>query len=136
MPLISRWLIRLSFLYLLAGSTIGALLLINKALSFSTILWLLLPVHIEFMIFGWIIQLTIGVAYWILPRFLGSHPRGNKYLASGMVICYNAGIWLITLSNTEVTTPELSIAGRCAELTAIFIFIFLHWGRIVSYNRN
>jgi len=39
-----------------------------------------LPIHIEVLIFGWIIQFTLGTAYWILPRFLQAPQRDPQCL--------------------------------------------------------
>ncbi len=67
MPKYAVWLIRISYVYLILGFTLGALLLINKATGFYPEIWLLLPAHIEIVLFGWIMQLVMGVAYWSFP---------------------------------------------------------------------
>src|SRR5690554_1237704 len=99
---LSRWMIRFSLIYLVAGISMGALMLINKAYILHPAIWMLLPIHIEFLLFGWIIQLTLGVAYWILPRFMTKLPRGNDHLAHCMAILLNTGILLVALSHINV----------------------------------
>ena len=47
MPRLSQWYVKLSFGYLLAGFTVGALLLANKGRPIHPALWGLLPAHIE-----------------------------------------------------------------------------------------
>lgn len=135
MPLISRLMIKLSLIYLALGVTIGALMLINKAWLISPILWFVIPIHIEFLIFGWIIQLTLGVAYWILPRFLESKGRGNKTLAWLMVLFLNAGILLVAFSGYGLGR-SFALTGRIFETLAVVLFISLHWKRVVTYNRG
>ena len=96
MPRLSVWFIRAALLYLIAGFTFGALMLANKGLSFSPLLWRLLPIHVEVLLMGWIAQLALGVAYWILPRF--RQARGNTQAAWAAFILLNTGIWLAGLS--------------------------------------
>lgn len=132
MPLISRLMIKSSLVYLVLGVSIGTLMLINKAWLISPLLWFVLPIHIEFLIFGWIIQFTLGVAYWILPRFLETKGRGNKYLAWLMFLSLNAGILLVSVSAYGFGH---SLSGRILETLAVILFIGLHWKRVVTYNR-
>ena len=133
MPNVSVWMLRLSLVYLISGAGIGALLLFNKAVVVSYSLWALLPVHIEMLIFGWIIQFTLGTAYWILPRFLISKDRGNEYFAILMLVSLNAGILLVIVSELFYQEPALALTGRILETLAVILFAALHWKRIVSY---
>lgn len=135
MPLISRLMIKLSLLYLLTGVSLGTVMLINKAWLISPALWFVLPIHIEFMLFGWIIQFTLGMAYWILPRFLETKGRGNIYLAWAMVILLNSGILSVAFSG-YVTVKSLALTGRILEILAVLLFITLHWKRVVTYNKG
>lgn len=132
MTIITRIMIRLSLIYLLIGLTIGTFLLINKAWLIHPALWFLLPAHIELMIFGWIIQLTLGVAYWILPRVLETKGRGNVKLAWLMLLCLNAGIVLVIASGF-LPGFKLALIGRILETAAVGLFITLHWNRVASY---
>ncbi|MEX0609329.1 MAG: cbb3-type cytochrome c oxidase subunit I [Balneolaceae bacterium] len=131
----SRLMIRLALMYFLIGSTLGGLILTNKAYHFDSSLWELLPVHIEFMIFGWIIQFTLGVAYWILPRFFGEDGRGKTWLATIMVLLFNLGIWLVASSQYGLLPEKGALIGRISEAAAVAIFISLHWKRVLTYNR-
>lgn len=136
MTLPSRLLIKSSLIYLILGALLGVILLVNKAINFEPAVWVLLPVHIELMIFGWIIQFTLGVAYWILPRFLEGEARGNKALAYLMVCAINVGIWLMIAEELTDISDSLRLVARGLELLAVLLFIGLHWKRIVTYNRN
>jgi heme/copper-type cytochrome/quinol oxidase subunit 1 len=82
MPRLSCWFIRVALLYLGIGVLVGGLILSAK--GYPAVLswfWLLLPAHIEMLIVGWLIQLTLGMAYWILPRLDGRGDRGRPALA-------------------------------------------------------
>lgn len=135
MTLPSRLLIKSSLICFVMGAFLGALLLVNKAFNIESAVWGLLPVHIELMIFGWIIQFTLGVAYWILPRFLEGEARGNSIFAYLMVFAFNAGIWLQIAATLFQIDYSLDVAARICQLMAVVLFISLHWKRITTYNR-
>jgi hypothetical protein len=79
-PRLSCWFIRASLLYLAVGFTLGALLLVHKGIPLHPALWRMLPPHLECLLLGWTLQLALGVAFWILPRF-PQGPDGNEALA-------------------------------------------------------
>lgn len=134
MPTPSRWLIRLSFVYLFLGILMGALMLIHKAYFLHSAIWVLLPIHIEVTIFGWIVQLTLGTAYWILPRFLKGPSRGHSSLAYGMVAFLNLGIIFVIADSLLSYALPFDLLGRIFELAAVLLFVSLHWNRIVTYR--
>ena len=147
MPRLSVWFVRCALAYLALGFTIGALMLIEKGVPVYPPLLRLLPVHIEFVLFGWTVQLAMGIAFWILPRF-GSGaslqdqprgrvrqardlpPRGNEkaaWLAFGLL---NAGIWLAGMSPVLDLPPILPLFGRACEAVAAAAFMVHAWPRI------
>lgn len=136
MPLPSRWMIRGSFIYLLVGFLLGAILLINKAYPFYPQLWTLLGIHIEVLIFGWIIQLTLGTAYWILPKNRAKQTRKIKKPALVMAVLLNGGILLNISDPLFQFWNHAWVAGRSLELLAVVLFILLHWERITSFRRR
>lgn len=134
MPRPSRWMIRLSLVYLLVGIFMGALMLIHKAYPVHSSIWLFLPIHIEVTIFGWIIQLTLGTAYWMLPRLLEGPPRGDSSLAYAMIALLNLGIIFVIAHSLLSFAVPLDLIGRLFELAAVVLFVVLHWNRIVTYR--
>lgn len=136
MPTPSRWMIRISMLFLLMGMTMGAMMLIQKAYSIHPAIWILLPVHIEVTIFGWIVQFTLGTAYWMLPRFLTGSSRGNSSLAYAMVVLLNTGIIFVIADSLLSFALPLDLIGRLFELAAVGLFVKLHWNRAVTYRNT
>jgi len=130
MPRLSVWFIRLSLVYLALGFTFGGLLLLNKGQPFSPLTWRLLPAHIEFVLFGWTVQLVLGMAFWILPRFATPPMRGNEKPAWAALVLVNTGIWLIALSVSVVADPWLTLVGRLAEAVGVMAFAVHAWPRI------
>lgn len=133
MPRLSVWAIRLSLIYLALGFTLGGLLLWNKGLPLSPVLWMLLPAHIEALLFGWITQLILGVAFWILPRFSTAPRRGNEPLAWLALLLINLGI-LLSITSSLVRSPSLELflpfLARAAQAGAVIAFAIHAWPRV------
>src|SRR5699024_3285706 len=134
MPKIRRLMIRSAYAFLFLGICLGAAMLIHKAYPLHYTLWLLLPNHIEMLIFCWIIQVTLGTAYSILPGFLKAHQRGPTVPAYLMVVSLNSGILLTITGHIIGTGVPVQLVGRSLELVAVILFISLHWGRIITYR--
>ncbi len=135
MPRLSRWFVRSALLYLALGFTFGALMLFNKGVPIDPAVLRLLPAHIEFLLFGWTVQLAMGVAFWILPRFAGGASRGNEgaaWLAYGLL---NAGIWLAGMGAVLGWPTALLLLGRVAEAAAAAAFVVHAWPRVKPMSR-
>lgn len=115
-------------LHLAVGVTIGGLLLLHKGIPIYPLAWRLLPVHIEFLLFGWIVQLVMGVGFWIFPRFWRS--RGDEkpaWLAFGLI---NIGVWLAGVGLILGASPLVVGLGRLAEAGSAVAFAVHAWPRI------
>jgi hypothetical protein len=125
---LSCWFVRSALIHLSVGITLGSLLLFHKGLPWNPLLWRLLPVHIEFLLFGWIMQLAMGVAFWIFPRFWRS--RGDErpaWLAFGLL---NVGVWLAGAGIVMVAPPLVLLVGRLSEAGAAAAFVVHTWSRV------
>jgi hypothetical protein len=131
MPRLAAWIVRAALLYWLLGMTLGALLLWQKAVPGNPWLWATLPAHIEFLLVGWLGQVALGVAYWILPRFAGG-ARGPVWPVATAWALLNLGIWLTALAGTHA---GLLAAGRLAEVAALLLFGAHGWRRVQAAAR-
>lgn len=129
MPSVSVWFIRSALLYLLAGFTLGGLMLAGKGVSLPPGLWRWLPVHFELLLVGWLIQLVMGVAYWIFPRFgMTPRARGREGLAWLALVLLNGGVWIASLGMLR-DWAEFTVAGRAAEVFAAACLALNVWTR-------
>ena len=128
MPSLSCWFIRASLAYLVAGFTLGALMLTLKAVVRYDGMGLLMTPHVEFLLIGWTVQVTMGVAFWILPRFEGGTSRGAVGYAWLAFALLNVGVILAGLG--PVLGDAIRLAGRAAEAGAAFAFGLHAWRRI------
>jgi hypothetical protein len=124
--------VRAAFIYLLLGFTVGALLLAHKGVPLHPALWSWLPAHIEFLLMGWILQLTMAVGFWILPRPWKKPRRPKAALARYAFVFLNLGIWLVVAGSTFRLGQWALLAGRIIEMSAMVLFALHAWNRVVS----
>jgi hypothetical protein len=129
MPFFSVVSVRLALVYLLVGFSMGALLLANKGLAFYPQIWSLLNPHVEILIFGWMVHLILGVAYWILPR-LPLRGRGKTSLAWTSLLLFNIGIGLAIVPSLWEMDSSFLFFGKLAEAGAALAFALHAWERI------
>jgi hypothetical protein len=130
MPRLSVWMVRASLVYLLVGFTLGALLLANEGIPFAA--WAeerLLPGHIDVLLFGFVVQLTMGVAWWILPRLAGGL-RGSEGVCAAAGACLNLGVWLALLQGGLDLSGAVFAAGRVCEAASALLFAAGIWIRV------
>lgn len=124
MPRLSCWFIRAALLHLALGGVLGGLILIAKGLpSALGWAWLLLPAHIQLMVGGWLVQLTLGVAYWMLPRLNGAGERGREKAAWTSWAALNIGV--IGAAGGLALRPFWSTAWLDALLVVLALLQFL-----------
>lgn len=109
MPTLSAWTIRAAFAWLALAALLGALTLSRDALGLPA-LAVLIPIHAEAMLVGWMMQFAFGVAHWILPRRATGEGRGPLVPVVLIVIALNLGVVLVILGAT--------LAGRVLETIA------------------
>jgi hypothetical protein len=131
MPLLSRFYIRTALLWLALGTTLGGIILWNKASPIPGA-WQLLTAHITLVTWGWILQLTLGVAYWILPRVSGPRfgaERPRPWLAVAAYVLLNAAlVFGAVVSLLPVPWPGILVAAL--ELLALLLFALHAWPRV------
>ena len=126
MPRLSAWAVRAALVHFMLGFTFGGLILASKGTPLPPALWRLLPAHIEFLLLGWMAQLALGVAFWILPRFPGGS-RGDERLAWAAIGLLNLGLVLAGLS---AFAAALLVPARLCEAGAGALFALHAWPRI------
>lgn len=135
MPRLTVWMVRSSLLQLGIGFTAGMLLLFNKGLPFDPTIWRLLPVHIELVLLGWTMQLAMGVAFWVLPRFSTVLRYGNERLGWLAYLLLNGGL-IIFVAGAWTNGTWLLLVGRSLELSAVVCFAVMIWPRVKALSQS
>lgn len=127
MPLLSRWFIRTALIELLLGFLLGAVMLATK----GTALWgstaPFLPLHTELLVMGWLANLAIGVAYWMLPKHATGAERGASLPMVLAWLALNGGILIAGLRIAV-------FAARLAELSAVALVVASLWPRVKRFG--
>lgn len=125
MPKVSVWLVRSALVCMVLGFTLGALMLAGKGLVLGVSPgWIAgwIPVHVELVLVGWMLQLAMGVALWILPRFGALGPARNSAWAWGAAVLLNGGVLLVVAG--------AAFPGRMLEVGAAVAFGLSVWSRV------
>ena len=130
MTRLSVWTVRSALIYLGVGFLLGALMLTQKGVPLDGSLLRLLPLHVEVVLFGWTLQLGMGIAFWILPR-LSHEPRyGNQRLGWLAFALINFGVLWIGVGQWLTAPTSIIMLGRAAELLAVVCFALHAWPRV------
>jgi hypothetical protein len=139
MPPIARNLIKAAFVYFIVAFLLGALMMLDRWLSFSRWLRVVYLSQLHLLVVGWITQLALGVAYWMFPRFRKEQdprPRGSDVLANFVLICLNAGLLLrfifepFYLMGPRPWLAALMALSGVLQAAAALGFGLLIWARI------
>lgn len=127
---LSVWVVRTALAYLSVGLLLGALMLTQKGVPIEGSLLRLLPLHIEVVLIGWTLQLGMGIAFWILPRFSREPRYGRQifgWLAYGLL---NIGVISVGVGQWLGAPSFIMFVGRVAEVLAVVSFAAHAWPRI------
>jgi hypothetical protein len=118
MPRLSAIFVRTSLIWLALGATLGGAILWSKAAPIPWA-WQFLTAHIHLLTWGWLLQLTLGVAYWILPRFGADRPRA--WLAIAAYVLLNAAL-LLTIAASLLPIAWPGVLVSALQLLALLAF--------------
>ncbi|MGE5378985.1 MAG: hypothetical protein ACM3XO_28340 [Bacteroidota bacterium] len=135
MPLLTRWFIKTSFIYLILALVAGLLLIMQ-----STFKWTmpagLFPVYIHLFMLGWLTQLIFGVVYWMFPKYSSEKPRGSEALGWWTYVLLNLGLLLRVIAEPiqSIRPHPLSgwtlVAAAIIQFLAGLAFVINSWGRV------
>ncbi len=130
MPRLAVWMVRVSLLCFGIGFTFGGLMLYNKGEPFDPSVWRLLPAHMELTLIGWMVQLAMGVAFWILPRFRHEPRYGKQRLGWLAFALLNIGVLSAGAGQWLSAPPIIVWLARVVELLAVICFALHAWPRV------
>lgn len=130
MPTLSVRLVRTALLCLVIGAALGGVLLAAPTAGGAG--WW--RAHAELMLFGWVLQLTMGVAYWILPKHAAGQIRGPELLAAWIHPLLNAGVGICVVAWLALLPAAVLAAGRLLELSAVAAFAAVAWPRVKPFG--
>lgn len=126
MPALSRQMIRGAFLNLWFGFGFATLLIAwkSKPDTFPNEVggWIL--AHVDLLLVGWMVQLAMGVAYWIFPRLPETRSERGRYpFAYSAAFFLNLGVWCYTFGVIQAW-GWLQVVGLLAQVGAIGAYAY------------
>lgn len=128
MPLESRIFLRLALLHLAVGSILGAWLLASRGGWPPSAPEWFRAAHIEMLLAGWLLNLIMGTAYWILPRHATGPARGRAGPVVFALIALNTGV-------VAAGCMGWLVGGRMLEALSAVAFALHAWGRVRPSSR-
>lgn len=132
MPALTRWLLKLSLLALLGGSAIGAWRLAHPLTPDTA--WR--AVHVELMLFGWLVPFVLGTAYWMLPRAAAQPERGDPRLAWTGVLLLTVGLTAGAAARVAGGSQGWQHLTTAVRSAGILVLLLLLWPRIKPFRNT
>lgn len=130
MTRLSVWTVRSALIYLGVGFLKGALMLTQKGVPLEGSLLRLLSLHIEVLLFGWTLQLGMGIAFWILPRVSREPRYGNQTYGWLAIALLNVGVIAAGVGQWLNAPIAIIMVGRAAGVLAAVFFALHAWPRV------
>ncbi len=136
MPVLTRWFIKTSLVYLVAALLAGIATQAAVVTALPPFVPALRPVYFHLLMVGWVTQLIIGVVYWMFPKASPERPRGSERLGWATYILLNAGLLLRAVGEPLLAVqsgglPGLLLAASAVlQLLAGWAFVVNTWARV------
>lgn len=136
MPKLTRWMLRSSMI-MLVGSLALALLL-SSSRWISSISWApaVRPVFLHLFTVGWVLQMILGVSFWMFPILGREKPRGNEWIAWTSFALINIGLIIRALAEPLEAIYHSSaygwllVASALAQWIGSTTFVLVLWPRV------
>jgi hypothetical protein len=132
MARISVWFVRSALVHFAVGATAGAWGLAAKSGLRLSLGLPIRPFHVEVMLIGWVCQLAVGVALWILPFSRSVSQDRRFWVAWGLL---NGGIVAVVCGKWGMIS-SVHVLGRIAELGAGGLLVWGLWPRLRALPRR
>ena len=125
--------LKASVAWLALGVTLGVAMGVKPAWSVYR------TAHLHMLLLGFVAMMIFGVAYHVIPRFVGSPLRSPRlagvhwWLANGGLAIMVAG-FILRAQGNPVSSALLGVGGTAAAVGA-YIFAFLVW-RTFEWHRD
>lgn len=136
MPLLTRWMLKTSLLYLLLALLVGVLQSFSAVTIFSGLAFLrqLEPVRVHLFVVGWISLLIFGVVFRMFPKYSREKPRGHEWLGWAAYGLLNTGL-ILRIVGESAAQPG-TVFGWLLVISALvqwlggLAFFILAWTRV------
>jgi hypothetical protein len=139
MPPLTRLFIKTALAYLALALLAGLARSLPPSEALPVFFAYLTPVYFHLFMAGWVLQLIIGVGYWMFPKHTREQPRGNEALAWAAYGLLNAGLALRVVAEPLHAMQPHPAWGWALALSAVLqwlggmAFVANAWPRIKEH---
>jgi len=131
LPLLSRLFIKAGLIYFVVGLSAGVLTVAQPVLHLPAFFVLIYPVYVHLLMVGWVMQLIIGVVYWMFPKYSKAQPRRSEALGWIVFGLLNVGLILRAIGEPlNALKPEWQL-GWTLAISAV-LQLLAGWGFVVN----
>ena len=134
MPRESVFMIRSALLYLLIAVAAGSVLYLENRLTAVEIgAGSLFVIHVYSAMYGWFLQMVMGAAFWIFPKYLEQPTRGNPYWIRSAIAGLTIGIPMVMAERLGLVPGG---AGIWLIVISVLSMIGITTARVISYGNR
>lgn len=128
MPTLTRWYIKSSLVWFVAGLTLG---IVSYLLPEDVPSSAFRQPFFHMLVVGWVTQLIFGVVYWMFPKASLDQPRGSTALAAITFALLNLGLLARVIGEPAATLGSTAVGGTLMLASAV-----LQWCAGVGFLVN
>lgn len=139
MPPLTRLFIKTALVYLALALAAALARSLPASESLPAFVAYLTPVYFHLFMVGWVLQLIIGVGYWMFPKYTRERPRGSEALAWSVYWLLNVGLALRAVAEPLHGMQPHAAWGWLLALSALLqwlggmAFVANTWPRIKEH---
>jgi hypothetical protein len=125
--------IRAALIHILLGVGLGVLMYVSYRVPGLSGLLAWRTAHVHLILLGGVIQMIMGVALWMFPRYKGHGGRPSEAQGWALFAMFNLGSVLRTVVTpyVEETVPfYVGLAGVLLQVAGLVFFFVLIIGRV------
>ncbi len=136
MPILTRWFLKSSLVYLVLAVFLALFIAAETPLNLSIPLSGLHPMYFHLFVVGWVTQLIFGLVYWMFPKYSKDNPRFSVTLGWATFWLLNVGLFLRLVGEPANTTYPGQEWGWVLVISAVLqwlagiAFVVNTWGRV------
>ncbi len=119
MPPITRRFIKTGLVFFVLSMIAGVLAAARPVFALPAIVGALTPIYFHLFMVGWVLQLIMGIAYWMFPKYSKERPRGYDELMWAAYWLLNGGLVLRIVAEPMVTTRPAPLWGWLLVVSAV-----------------
>ncbi len=136
MPPITRRFIKTGLVFFVLAMIAGILVAARPVFDLPAPVGALTPIYFHLFMVGWVLQLIMGIAYWMFPKYSRERPRGYDGLMWAAYGLLNLGLVLRVIAEPMATLQTdplwrwLLVASAVSQWLAALAFTGNMWPRV------